>query len=181
MAKPRRIVWDACVWIATILQEQAPLKGGGFEDRARLCNHVINQARRKQLEVLTSGLSLAEVCKDDGVKAEDGDMLADFFRNDYILIVPVDGYVGTKARELMQLLFSEHPGLKPPDAIHLATAFVADVPELHTFDRKLLQIDQIRKSFFQAAGCCRYGSRRSRRRAYSTACRLRTAVSASSR
>lgn len=138
MAKPRRVAWDACTWIATIIQEKAPLKRGGFEDRAILCNHVINLATRKQVEIATSGLSLAEVCKDDQVKREDGDVLADFFRNEYILIVPVDRYVGTLARELMQ---AGHPGLRPPDAVHLATAVIADVSEFHTFDSALLKLD----------------------------------------
>lgn len=139
MVKPRRVVWDACTWIATIIQEKVPTKGGGVEDRGRLCNHVIELATRKAIEIATSGLSLAEVCKDDAVKGEDGDVLSDFFRNDYILIVPVDRYVGTLARQLMQ---GGHPGLKPPDAVHLATAVVAEASEFHTFDRALLKLDQ---------------------------------------
>lgn len=143
MAKPRRVAWDACVWIATIIQEKVPLKGGGIEDRAPLCNHVISLAQKKQVEIATSGLSLAEVCKDPTVRAEDGDVLADFFRNEYILVVPVDRYVGTLARKLLQSGFD---GLKPPDAIHVATALVADVSEFHTFDRALLNLnDKIEK------------------------------------
>ncbi|MCC2981270.1 type II toxin-antitoxin system VapC family toxin [Sphingomonas sp. IC4-52] len=143
MAKPRRVAWDACTWIATIIQEKAETKGGGVEDRAALCNHVIGLASSKQVEIATSGLSLAEVCKDPQVKQEDGDVLADFFRNEYILIVPVDRYVGTLARQLMQ---DGHAGLRPPDAVHLATAVVADVAEFHTFDGALLKLDgKIRK------------------------------------
>ncbi|WP_420136248.1 type II toxin-antitoxin system VapC family toxin [Sphingomonas sp.] len=121
-----------------IIQEQVPLKDGGVEDRATLCNHVIGLAAKKQLEIATSGLALAEVCKHDEVKAVDGDDLSDFFRNEYILVVATDRNVGTLARKLMQ---SGHPGLKPPDAVHLATAMVADVAGLHTFDRKLLGLD----------------------------------------
>jgi len=139
MAKPRRVAWDACTWIATIIQEQAPLAGGGSEDRAVLCNHVIELAVKKNVEIATSGLSLAEVCRDAQVKQEDGDTLSDFFRNEYILIVPVDRYVGTLARQLMQ---SNLAGLKPPDAVHLATALIAEATEFHTFDGKLLKLDQ---------------------------------------
>lgn len=139
MVKPRRVAWDACTWIATIIQETVPTKGGGIEDRGRLCNHVIELARKRTVEIATSGLSLAEVCKDDAVKGEDADVLSDFFRNDYILIVPVDRYVGTLARQLMQ---AGHPGLKPPDAVHLATAVVSQASEFHTFDRALLKLDQ---------------------------------------
>ena len=138
MVKPRRLGWDACTWIATIIQEKVPMKGGGFENRGELCNYVVEQAARKQIEIATSGLSLAEVCKDPSVKGTDGDVLADFFRNDFILIVPVDRHVGTLARELMQ---AGHAGLKPPDAVHLASAIVAEVTEFQTFDSKLLNLD----------------------------------------
>ncbi|MFL9842191.1 PIN domain-containing protein [Sphingomonas sp. ST-64] len=138
MAKPRRYAWDSCAWIATITQEQSPLKDGSIEDRARLCNHVIELATRRNVEIATSGLALAEVCKNDEVKSQDGDTLQDFFRNEYILIVPVDRYVGTLAREYMQ---AGYAGLKPPDAVHLATAVVAEVSEFHTFDDKLLKLD----------------------------------------
>jgi predicted nucleic acid-binding protein len=126
-----------------IIQEQAKTKGGGIEDRGRLCNHVISLATAKQVEIATSGLSLTEVCREEQVRGEDGDTLADFFRNEYILVVPVDRYVGTLGRQLMQ---AGHAGLKPPDAVHLATAIVAEVVEFQTFDRKLLNLDgQIRR------------------------------------
>jgi predicted nucleic acid-binding protein len=136
MATPRRICWDACVWIATIAQERVPLKGGGVEDRGRLCNHVIESAKRKQFEIVTSGLSLAEVCQNKEVKRADN--LADFFRHDFIFVVPVDRYVGELARDLMR---SGHPGLKPADAVHVATAITADAYEMHTFDDGLLNLD----------------------------------------
>ncbi|MDB5583350.1 MAG: hypothetical protein JWR80_8526 [Bradyrhizobium sp.] len=137
MATPR-YAWDSCTWIAMIIQEQATDKDGSTEDRAKLCNHVIGLARAKQAEIATAGLALAEVCKHDEVKSFDGDTLSDFFRNDYILIVAVDRHVGTLARELMQ---AGHSGLRPPDAVHLAAAIVADVLEFHTFDDKLLKLD----------------------------------------
>ncbi len=138
MGKPRRVAWDACTWIATIIQEQAALRGGGTEDRAALCNHTIELATQRSVEIVTSGLSLAEVCKDDKVRPEDSDVLSDFFRNEYILIVPVDRYVGTLARKYLQ---SGYPSLRPPDAIHLATAVIANATEFHTFDNALLRLD----------------------------------------
>lgn len=138
MAKTRRYGWDACTWIAAIIEEKVEGKGGKIEDRGRLCRHVLDLASKKKVEIATSGLSLAEVCREEQIKKEDGDTLSDFFRNEYILIVPVDRYVGTVGRQLMQSSF----GLKPADAVHLATAVVADVAEFHTFDRKLLRLDQ---------------------------------------
>jgi len=52
--------------------------------------------------------------------------------------VNVDKQVGDCARRLM---LERHSGLKPPDAIHLATASVANAVELHTFDERLLILD----------------------------------------
>lgn len=139
MATPKRIAWDACTWIATIILEQAALPDGGVEDRGAMCLPIIALAKTGQLEIATSGLSLVEVCKHNSVKGEDNDVLADFFRHDYILVVPVDRHVGTLARELMT---AGYAGLKPADAVHLATAIVSQASEFHTFDAKLLKLDQ---------------------------------------
>lgn len=38
-------------------------------------------------------------------------------------------------------MMGKHSGLKPPDATHLATALIANVDEMHTFDEKLLALD----------------------------------------
>jgi predicted nucleic acid-binding protein len=83
-------------------------------------------------------LSLAEVCKVKDVKEADPQTLADFFENEYLLLVNVDREVGTLARKLMMSGLS---GLKPADACHLATAALTPgVSALHTFDDKLLKL-----------------------------------------
>lgn len=138
MPKARRVAWDACTWIAAISDETALLPGGGTEHRGALCRYTLGLAQQGSIEIATSGLSLAEVCKNKGVRSEDGDTLSDFFRNEYILIVPVDRAVGTLARQIMQ---AGPEALKAPDAIHLATAIRALASEFHTFDRQLLQLD----------------------------------------
>ena len=65
------------------------------------------------------------------------DKVGPFFQHDYILVVPVDTQVGTIARGLMR---GGHR-LKPLDAVHAATALVANVDEFHTFDDRLLSLD----------------------------------------
>jgi hypothetical protein len=109
LVKTRRYGWDACTWIAAIIEEKAEGKKGKIEDRGRLCRHVLDLESRKQVEIATSGLSLTEVCREDQVQKEDGDTLSDFFRNEYILIVPVDRYVGTVGRQLMQSALDSSP------------------------------------------------------------------------
>lgn len=49
-------------------------------------------------------------------------------------MVPVDKTVGEKAQNLQ---LAGIAGLKPPDAVHLASAMIANVPIFHTFDGPL--------------------------------------------
>jgi len=137
MAKaPRRVCWDACAWIALIQREKLRDSDGRVtEDRDLLCRTVIEEAKRGKIEIVTSALCLVEVCKGPDLKNDDPQKIADFFENDYVLLVNIDKIVGERARELMMAGFSK---LKPPDACHLATAAVApNVTELHTFDEQV--------------------------------------------
>jgi predicted nucleic acid-binding protein len=139
MANPRRIYWDACVWIALIQQEKIRDTSGNLvEDRYGMCRNVINAATRGQIEIATSTFSFAEVCKNPDVMGKAEDKIAAFFENDYVLPVNLDRAVGERARILMMSGFSK---LKPPDACHLASAAIANAEEMHTFDDKLLALD----------------------------------------
>jgi predicted nucleic acid-binding protein len=68
----------------------------------------------------------------------------------------VDG-VGEKARALMMGGFA---GLKPPDAIHVATALLSPgVEEMHTFDGRLLDMDGLlKKASGEPLKICKPGS-----------------------
>ncbi len=79
-----------------------------------------------------------EVCKDPASASEAASRFHEFLELEYVLLVTLDRAIGEKARELMQGGYS---GLKPLDATHLATAIVANAHEMHTFDRKLLDLD----------------------------------------
>jgi predicted nucleic acid-binding protein len=105
-----------------------------------MCRNVISAAERNQIEIATSTLSFAEVCRDpDLLKNQGEDKIAAYFENDYVLPVNLDRTVGELARALMRSVIS----LKPPDACHLATAALANVDEMHTFDPKLLDLNGI--------------------------------------
>jgi predicted nucleic acid-binding protein len=141
MASPsKRVYWDACVWIALIQREKISVPGGGIEDRETMCRMVIEAAKKGALEILTSTFCLVEVCKAPTDKKTISDKLAEFFENDYILLTNLDRLVAERGRELM----IRHRGLKPPDAVHVATAAVSPgVEEMHTFDDRLLQFDNL--------------------------------------
>lgn len=141
MAKPeKRVCWDACAWIALIQNEQIRDEQGKLaEDRGQMARAVFEAAKRGRIEIVTSGLSLAEVCKKREIKDADPSRLKDVFEHEFIVVAPLDFQVGEKARELMM---AGHFGLKPQDACHLATAaIIPNVTELHTFDGKLLDLD----------------------------------------
>src|SRR5262245_47367854 len=136
---PKRIYWDACTWIALIQQERiCDTKGALIEDRYGLCRNVINAAMRGQVEIATSTLSFAEVFKEPKVKGQPEDRIAAFFEADYVLPVNLDREVGERARSLMLAGYSK---LRPPDGCHLASAAIANVDEMHTYDDKLLALD----------------------------------------
>lgn len=132
---PKRVLWDACAWIALIQKERITDDSGKvIEDREQLCRATLELAKQRKLEVIVSTLCLVEVCKESD---SSDDKIADFFENDYILQVSLDWFVATRARALMQGGY----GLKPADASHVATALIADVDEMHTFDAKVLSLN----------------------------------------
>lgn len=139
MAKLLKVYWDACAWIAYINREKAiPQPDGSSENRFARCNEILRMAQEGELEIVTSAFTLAEVCKNSEVKNDPVDNLPAFFEQSYILIVPVDMAIGRRA-QIMQT--SGIVNLKPPDAIHLASAQRASVAELHSFDDHVLNLD----------------------------------------
>lgn len=102
-----------------------------------MCRQVLRQAESGTLEIVTSAFTLAEVCKKGDVRSG-AENLPAFFDQDYILLVSVDDQIGRRAQALQQAGLS---GLKPPDAVHLASALIANVSAFHTFDQKLLNLD----------------------------------------
>jgi predicted nucleic acid-binding protein len=133
---PKRVYWDACAWIAVIQKEKIQ-KNGVIEDREMMGKTVIEAAKKNKLEILTSAFCLAEVCKNEDVRDQSPDKIAEYFENDYILVVALDKFVGERARQLMLGGYSK---LKPPDASHVATALLMNVDEMHTFDDKLIDL-----------------------------------------
>jgi len=139
---PRRVCWDARVWIA-LIQDERIIEDG--LERSTRCKTVLEEAKKGKIEVVISALCLAEVCKNKGVADTDPQKIAAFFEHEYILVVSLDTTIGNRARELMM---SGIPGLRPQDACHIATALIApDVTEFHTFDTDLLKLSgQLAKS-----------------------------------
>ncbi|BCH10444.1 hypothetical protein MesoLj131c_47020 [Mesorhizobium sp. 131-3-5] len=127
MAEVPNYYWDACMWIALIQRE-----AGRFE----ACQHIIERAQRGEVKIWTSAFTLAEVYKpnkeSDILSVSNDEAFEDYIEQDFVVSVQVDMDVGVAARRLLR----KHPSIrKPQDAIHIATALLNNVDELHTFDR----------------------------------------------
>lgn len=139
MTRKIRVYWDACAWIAYINQEKrVPLGDGSVENRFAMCREILRGAERGELEIATSTFTLAEVCKSPDIMDSPLDNLPSFFEKSYILTVALDLAIARRAQSIQTSgLF----GLKPPDAVHLASAQRASARELHTFDKRILDLD----------------------------------------
>lgn len=120
-----RRVWCSC----TIIDY---LEG---KDRAKDCELIIEQARRRELEIVVSVVAMGEVAKIAGEVDEEAEAkISQFFREYYVVPAAYDILVAEKVRDLVR----RYPGLKPFDAAHVATALHHAIPVLETFDRPLI-------------------------------------------
>ena len=119
-----RRYWDSCNWISLIAEDE--------EERAAICQQILNDAAQGGCVVLTSALTLAEVVKGRGqpqLTEPEEQTIIRFFEHSYILVADVTRTVAETARRLVR----EHR-LKPPDAIHLATALLANADVFETWN-----------------------------------------------
>lgn len=138
MAKPIKVYWDTCVWLRLI-------KGETYHDR---CEYIVERARKGEVEIWTSVLTLAEAyrknCGDDQhvrlPAAKDVELL-DFVNQAFVKLVQVDLELASLARQLCR----DHARLKKAnDGIHLASAILYNADEMHTTDRSdLLRLDPV--------------------------------------
>lgn len=98
--------------------------------RVEICNAIIEAAKRGEIKLYTSYLSLCECAKVKGEYASEAEeLIRDFFKNSYIIPVSVDDKVSRITRNLVR-----ENGLDVRDAIHLATAFALKADEFQTWD-----------------------------------------------
>lgn len=125
---PTRRVWDA----STIIRYLA-----GSEDAKPDVPRIIDDAVRGDTEIVVSAIAECEVAKLEGYDAAAAkSLITNFFNRPYILRATVDPFVSRETRRLVR-----ERGLKPPDAIYVATAIRLQVPLLETYDNKLLALD----------------------------------------
>lgn len=92
--------------------------------------------RRGNVLIVTSALTIAEVLfirQGPKLPPEKREVVEKFFKADYIAVRNVTRHIAELARDV----FWDH-GIKPKDAVHVATAAFFKVPVLHTFDGSLI-------------------------------------------
>ena len=129
MAIPRRL-WDSCI-ILGYLSGQTGIKTD--------CEQIIQQAERGELEIATSTLAQAEVAYIQGLSPRDSEaLIQEFFTRKYVVPIAFDIAVARIARRLIR----DHSGLKPSDAVHMATALQWRLPIIETTDPDLLSLNE---------------------------------------
>lgn len=106
-------------------------------DKVAECEPVLKEGEKGHILLVTSALTIAEVLfiRPGGPKLppEKREAVERFFKADYITVRNVTRATAELARDV----FWDH-GIKPKDAIHVATACLFNIPVLHTFDGDLL-------------------------------------------
>lgn len=131
MASIKKIYWDTCVWLTLINGEEGSKK----------CEYLIECAKKGEIQIWTSSLSLAEAYKfkcdgnEKQLEADKDVKFEEFIEQDYVVEVQVDHDIGIMSRRLCR----QHSKLKKPnDGIHLGSAVLNNIDEFHTFDRENL-------------------------------------------
>ncbi len=122
------IYWDSNCFLAHLKAE---------EGRAEKCDGVLQRAKRGEVLIVTSALTLAEVLwLKDGPRLpkEKAEIVQKFFRRSYIRVYNVT----RKLAEDAQIYVWEN-NIKPKDAIHIATALHINVNAFETFDEPLIK------------------------------------------
>lgn len=122
--------WESNTFLAYFKEE------AGRVDR---CAAVLEEAEAGKLLIVTSALTLAEVLAVRGKERIPPDpkikrKIVEFFKNEYISVQNVTRHIAELARDLVW-----DKGIKPKDAIHVASALAVDAPVFETFDGPLIK------------------------------------------
>lgn len=124
--EPERTYWDSCVFIDALRQTTQP------EDRWSKISKLIARAKAGKSTIWTSALAIAEVVrgKEHGQLSEEEErkIRALFFAK-FVKLIPVDRLIAKHAAEIVRTFT-----LKPPDAVHVATAIRCRCEVLYTYD-----------------------------------------------
>lgn len=126
-----RRYWDAACFIAVLNEE---------EGRVEECESVLRAAANREVEIVTSAFTITEVLYPKGGRPLPPDLrkiVSTYFRRPEIVIVNVD----RELAEAAQRFFWDF-GVRPKDAVHVASALRGKASVLETYDDKLIDLDR---------------------------------------
>jgi predicted nucleic acid-binding protein len=133
MARLPRRVWDSAAFLGW-LQFEA--------DKQAACRPVIRAAEKGELTIVCSSLALVEVLTMRGetpIPKENAEKVEAFFGQPYIVVRNLDRRTAELARTIVW-----ESKVKAKDAAHVATALLAGVDVLETFDGQLINRSPIK-------------------------------------
>lgn len=121
------IYWDSDAFLGWLQAEPG---------KVELCEGTIERAKSGDVLIVTSTLTIAEVLwmrNAPQVPQQKGELLRKFFRRSFIRVRNVTRQISESAQDLVWV-----NGIRPKDAIHVATAVEARIGVLETFDAQLI-------------------------------------------
>lgn len=143
------IYFDSCVFLAWLKDE---------ENRANVVAELFEEARKKEIKIVTSALTIAEVLNIQGFKSpipkENREGVRKLFNNEWIITKGINRGIAEKAQEIVW-----EYGIKPKDALHVATALTYSIKTLASYDDNLVKKGTIKTEFGNITFCEPKGSR----------------------
>jgi predicted nucleic acid-binding protein len=126
------VYWDANVFHALFGKEAG---------REEVCAKIESYARQGILQIYTSTATFVECVWIKGVpnrlEPKHEALISKYFQHKFLRPIVCDRQIAESARSL---IWQFYPGLKPKDAIHLASALFIGVDVLQTYDNDLLKL-----------------------------------------
>ncbi len=123
-----KLYWDSDCFTAYFQNEVG---------KVEQCDGVIERAERGQVLIVTSALTLAEVLWMRGgprISRDKVSIVQKFFKRSFIRVVNVTRKIAESAQDVVW-----DNGIRPKDAIHVATAIAYVCDALETFDKDLIK------------------------------------------
>lgn len=131
-----RFYWETSPFVAWLNREQ-----GRFET----CDAILKEGEKGNVRIVTSAITLVElygyslkdlaegrVTQQEVQRAEE--WVAELFKAEFLEVVSVDRFIARRAHELRRDIVLLRR--KPIDTIHLASASMTGVEELHTYNNQ---------------------------------------------